>query len=44
MTKHSPSSSNSKIKYIYITPNKESLCWKSLDKDDEKQIKLKDIL
>jgi hypothetical protein len=42
MVKHSPNS-KPKEKYVYISSDRRFLCWKSLEKDDEKMIELKKI-
>ena len=41
--KHSPNTSEPHSKYVYISSDRKFLCWKSLDKDDEKMIELKKI-
>lgn len=43
MLKHSPNTSEPHDKYVYISGDRRFLCWKSLDKDDEKMIELRKI-
>lgn len=42
MVKHSPNS-KPKEKYIYVSGDRRYLCWKSLDKDDEKRVELRKV-
>lgn len=41
--KHSPNTSEPHAKYVYISSDRKFLCWKSLDKDDEKMVELRKI-
>lgn len=41
--KHSPSTSSYHNKYLYISEDHRFLCWKSIDKNDEKMIELRKI-
>ena len=43
MTKHS-NKSDSKSKFVYLSMNERFLCWKSVDKKDEKRIQLSHIM
>lgn len=42
MIKHSPNS-KPKEKYVYVSGDRRFLCWKSLEKRDEKRIELRKI-
>jgi hypothetical protein len=42
MVKHSLNS-KPKEKYIYISSDRRYLCWKSLDKEDEKKVELRKV-
>ena len=42
MTKHSDRS-DSKTKFVYLSMNERFLCWKSIDKQDEKRIEISTI-
>lgn len=42
MIKHSPNS-KPKEKYVYVSGDRRFLCWKSLQKNDEKKIELRKI-
>jgi hypothetical protein len=42
MTKHSPNT-DPHGKFVYLSSDQKDLCWKSLDKKDEKKIELKKI-
>jgi len=44
MTKHSTNTSEPHVKFVYISPDCKNLCWKSLDKEDEKSFPLKSII
>lgn len=42
MTKHSNGSS-SKSKFVYLSMSEKFLCWKSVDKNDEKRMEVCNI-
>lgn len=41
--KHSPSTTVPHDKFMYISPDHRFLCWKSLDKQDEKMMELRKV-
>lgn len=43
MLKHSENHSVPHNKFVYLSEDQKSICWKSLDKEDEKRIDLKAI-
>ncbi len=40
MIKHSTKNCEKRNKFVYISEDNRYLCWKSLDKEDEKRIEL----
>lgn len=41
--KHSPSTLTPHDKFLYISPDRRFLCWKSFDKQDEKMMELRKV-
>ena len=44
MIKHSPNTSEPHNKFVYLSSDAKDLCWKSLDKEDEKRFPLKSVI
>jgi hypothetical protein len=44
MIKHSENTSEPHTKFVYISSDCKDLCWKSLDKEDEKSFPLKSVI